>query len=211
MRLAFFSSLLVLTSSIQAATPIDGWYSGVFGGAAYIPNNVNTIHNNAKYTDASYQPGYFAGGNLGYKSNPLRYEAELTYFNVNIDHFAKNYVRQNNAGGYNNGILGMANVYYDFPGLIPCLEPFLGVGIGYSWLNVQLDDLSTPRSSLRITNSAFAYQGVAGITYNFAENYSVDISYRYLATPHIFTLGHVFQTNFANVGVTYRFDDARYK
>jgi opacity protein-like surface antigen len=195
----------------HAATPIDGWYSSLFGGYMYLPNNVDTTHNAITYTNVGYQTGYNAGGNFGYKSNPMRYEAELTYFNANINYFSENNVRQNNAGNYNNGILGMANIYYDFPGFIaPSLEPFLGIGIGYAWLNVQLNNLSSG-TDYRITSSAFAYQATAGVTYNFAENYAANISYRYLATPRVFDLGHMFQTNFANVGITYRFDDAKYK
>jgi opacity protein-like surface antigen len=212
MRFAFFSSLLLLNSSIYAATPIDGWYSGLFGGYAYIPNNINIVRDSTRYTDAAYQTGYFGGGRLGYKNNPMRYEAELTYFNANLSHFAKNNVRQNAVGGYNNGIIGMANIYYDFPGILSCLDPFLGFGIGYSWLNAPIQDLSqTSPSSFRLTSSAFAYQGIIGLTYNFSENYALDISYRYLATPKVFTFGHVFQSNFANIGITYRFDNARYK
>ena len=213
MKSVFFSSLLLLISPIvHSATPIDGWYASGFGGYAYIPNNINITHQALTYTDASYQPGFDAGGNLGYKSNPMRYEGELTFLNANVNHFDQNHLNQTRVGGYNNGVLGMANVYYDFPGLIPCLQPFLGVGIGYEWLNVQLDNLlPTDASTLRVTSSTFAYQGVAGITYNFAENYALNISYRYFATPHVFDLGHVFQASLGNLGVTYRFDYDRFK
>ncbi len=213
MRLAFFSSLLLLTASAtQAATPIDGWYSGLFVGYAYIPNNINTIHQAIRYQNASYEPGYNGGGNFGYKSRPMRYEAEVTYFNANLKHFAQNQIRQTHVGGYNNGVMGMANVYYDAPGMISCLEPFIGGGIGYAWLNIPLRNLSTTApSSYRITSSAFAYQGTVGVTYNFAENYALNIGYRYLATPHVFKLGHMFQTNLANVGITYRYENDRYK
>lgn len=212
MRLAFFSSLLFISSSIHAATPIDGWYSSAFGGYTYIPGNVNTIHNNSVYNDVVYQAGYFAGGNLGYKSHPMRYEAELTYFNANLNHFDLNYVTQNMTGGYNNALSGMANAYYDFPGILSCLEPFVGAGIGFAWLNAHLNNLTANNpSNFRITSIAFAYQAMAGISYNFAENYSVYTNYRYLGTPHIFDFGHVFQTHSANVGITYRFDYARYQ
>lgn len=212
MRLAFFSSLMIISSSIQAATPIDGWYSSLFGGYAYIPGNVSTTHNDIIYNNVNYRPGYFGGGSLGYKSRPLRYEAEVTYFNANLKQFSQNDIPQNDVGGYNNAISGMANVYYDFPGILTCLEPFLGVGIGYAWINANLNNLSaTDPSRFRITSSAFAYQGMAGISYNFAENYSIYTNYRYLGTPHLFDFGHVFQTHLANVGVTYRFDYARYQ
>ena len=129
-----------------------------------------------------------------------------------MNHFAENKIRQTHVGGYNNGIMGMANVFYDFPGILQSFQPFLGFGIGYAWLNVKLDNLSPASlSTVHITTSAFAYQGLAGVTYNFSENYALNLGYRYLATPHVFDLGHVFQANLANIGVIYRFDNAKYK
>ena len=32
------------------------------------------------------------------------------------------------------------------------------------------------------TDNSFAYQGTAGLTYNFSENYAVNLAYRYVAT-----------------------------
>ena len=213
MKCVFFYSLLLLTSTItRAATPIDGWYASAFGGYAYLPNNLNATHNGLTYSNLVYQPGYDVGGNLGYTSNPMRYEAELTYLNANMDRFNINHVPQTQVGGYNNAILGMANVYYDAPGLIPCLQPFLGGGIGYAWINVQLHNLLPENeSSYRVSTSAFAYQGIVGITYNFAENYALALSYRYFATPHVFDLDHIFQANFGNLSVIYRFDYNKYQ
>ncbi len=212
MRLAFLPLILILPTTHYAATPINGWYSGLFAGYAYIPSNVNKVNYNTRYTDATHKAGYLAGGNLGYKSNPLRYEAELSYFNANVAHFSQNNIRQDNVGGYNNGISGMANIYYDFSGIVSCLEPYLGFGIGYAWLREQLNNLtSNTQTNFRINSSAFAYQGLAGITYNFAENYAINIGYRYIRTPNMFSFGTTFQSHFAVLGVSYRFDDARYK
>ncbi len=213
MRLAFLPLIVtVLPATLQAATPIDGWYSGLLVGYAYIPSNVNKVNNNIRYTDAAHQPGYLAGGNLGYKNNPMRYEAEVSYLNANVTHFSEQYIRQNNVGGYNNGVAGTANVYYDFPGILSSLEPYLGFGIGYAWLHEQLDNLTpNAQTNFRIDSSAFVYQGLAGITYNFAENYNLSVGYRYLATPNLFNFGTKFQSHFALLGVAYRFDNARYK
>jgi opacity protein-like surface antigen len=212
MRLAFLPLVLTLPTTLYAATPIDGWYSSLFVGYAYMPSNVNKVYENMRYTDAAHQAGYLAGGNLGYKSNPLRYEGEVSYFNANVSHFSQNYIRQNNVGGYNNGISGMANVYYDFPGVLSAIAPYLGFGIGYAWLHEQLNNLApSTRTNFTINSSAFAYQALAGLTYNFAENYDLSIGYRYLGTPNLFSFGSRFQSHFAVLGVAYRFDNARYK
>ncbi|MFZ4077662.1 MAG: outer membrane protein [Legionellaceae bacterium] len=213
MKIAFFASILCLASPLgHAATPINGWYSSVFGGYAYIPSDLDKTRQAIRYSDIHYTSSYDAGGSLGFKSNPMRYEGELTYVNANVKHFKENGLTQNRVGDYHNGIFGLANVYYDFPGLISCLEPFLGAGLGYGWINLKLKNLDTPTTTdFRLSSSAFAYHGTAGISYNFSENYSLNVGYRYIATNSLFNYGHAFQAHLGNLGALYRFDQARYK
>jgi opacity protein-like surface antigen len=212
-RIAFTSFILLLvSSSANTATPIDGWYSNVFGGYAYVPNNIAKSRGGIMYTDANYESEYNAGGSFGYKSNPMRYEGQVTYVSAMLDHIAENNLRDPRVAGYANGIFGMANVYYDFPMIIPTLSPFLGVGLGYGWINVKVDNTRLPNTSdFRISDSAFAYQGTLGVTFNFAENYALNVGYRYLATNRVFDLGQSFQAHLANITAIYRYDEARYK
>ena len=143
----------------------------------------------------------------------MRYEGEVTYLKANINNFQVNHIRQTNVSGYNQALLGMANVYYDFPRFIaPVIQPFLGIGIGYAWIQDRLDNTSTLYPvRFRGTNSAFAYQATGGLTYNFAENYALNLGYRYVATSNVPELGKMFQVHLANVGATYRFDGNNYK
>ncbi|AHE67482.1 outer membrane protein [Legionella oakridgensis] len=212
MRIILVSTALLATHMAAAATPIDGLYSSVFGGYAYIPNNISRTQYSLTRTDASYQAGFDAGGSIGYKSNPMRYEGELTYLNANIKNFKINGVYQTSPSGYSNAILAMANAYYDFPAVLPSIQPFLGLGLGYAWVNAKLNS-EGPYGTTRFTgsNSVFAYQGTAGLTYNFAENYALNVGYRYVATEKADKLGKIFQVHLANVGVIYRFDEGRYK
>lgn len=212
MKISLFSTALLATTLAHATIPIDGWYSSVFGGYAYLPNNINSTINNLTRTDASYHNGFDAGGSIGYKSNPLRYEGELTYLNADLNAFRINSIAQTGLSGYSNSILGMANIYYDFPGITPSIEPYLGVGLGYAWVQAKLNS-SGPTDATTFTgsNSVFAYQATAGLTYNFAENYALTLGYRYLATERADHLGKAFQANLANVGAVYRFDENRYK
>ncbi|MCP0913605.1 MULTISPECIES: outer membrane protein [Legionella] len=212
MRIITASAALFAATLATAATPIDGWYSSVFAGYAYLPDNVSNSFSGLVRNNTIYQSGYDVGGSFGYKGSPLRYEGELTYVNAELKKFNVNGVRQVGVRGYNNVILGMANVFYDFPGIVYDVQPFLGIGIGYAWINAQLNS-SGPTSPTRFTasNSAFAYQAAGGLTYNFAENYALNIGYRYVATERVDDLGKIFQAHLANVGVIYRFDEARYK
>ncbi len=213
MRLAVTSVALLAMSVAQAATPIDGWYMGVFGGYAYLPNNINITQLGLTRSNANYNAGYDVGGSIGFKSNPMRYEGELTYINANLNTFRINTIPQTGVGGYSDDFLAMANVYYDFPNLLMDIQPFLGVGIGYDWVQARLNSTGPSNGITQFTgsNSVFAYQGIAGLTYNFSESYALNLGYRYIATKHASNLGRIVQAQLANLGVVYRFDGRHYK
>lgn len=211
-RIALITAALLTTLSAHAATPINGWYSSAFGGYTYVPGNIgNTTQFGLTRSDTSFQSGFDAGLSLGFKSNPLRYEGELTYLKANLNQFNVNGVRQTNPSGYTNAGLGLANVYYDFPGVAMALQPYLGAGIGYAWVQNKLDSTGPlGATSLSNSNSVFAYQATGGLTYNFAENYALSLGYRYVATTNIAELGQMFQAHIANLGAVYRFDGKNY-
>jgi len=209
---------LFITLCSHSATAVDGWYSSVFGGAAYLPNNLYETVNGQILKQAHYESGYDVGGRFGYQSHPMRYEGELSYFKANLTRYQINGVPQTGVQGYNNAFTAMANIYYDFPGLLPCIQPFLGVGLGYAFVNGQfistgpaVGPLFTTYTKYTESDSALAYQGTAGLTYNFSENYALNVAYKYLATNTIPHFGKSFQAQAANVGVVYRFDEITYK
>lgn len=212
MKRLFFCLTLLANAYVQAATPIDGWYSGLFAGYTYIPGNIDLTTYGLNLTHASYESGYDVGWNIGYKSTPMRYEGELTYLNANLNKFNVNGVPQFNATGYNHGFFGMANAYYDFSNVLNCLQPYLGLGIGYGWVDVNLNS-SGSYGSLKYSgsNTVFGYQGTGGILYNFSENYALNLGYRYLATTHANQFGNLFQAQLASLGVVYRFNGNNYK
>ena len=213
MRITFFSAALLASAASFAATPIDGWYSSVFGGFTYMPDNISISTPGLFLDRAAYDSGYNAGGRVGFKSNPLRYEAEFTYINARLHDLNVNNISQLYVTGKTSASLAMANVYYDFPDMVPAIQPFLGVGLGYGWLQSTLES-SGPNASIWFnsgTDSVFAWQATGGFTYNFAECFAIDIAYRYVGTGNSDNLGKVFQANLGTVGVTYRFNENGYK
>ena len=212
MKIGFFSAALLASNVLSAAVPIDGWYASLFGGYSYIPNNLSTSTSGYLISYSSFNSGFNAGGRFGYKSNPLRFEGEFTYLHANISGFKINNVPQGNESGDASVPMIMANIYYDFPEIIQSIEPFLGFGIGYSWVSTAFTSAS-PSPPLIYDNakSAFTYQGTAGLTFNYAEHFSLDLAYRYLGTDKVGYLGKIFQANLVTVGATYRFDGNRYK
>lgn len=214
MRMMFFpAALLILTTSTaKAAAPIDGLYASLFGGYTYVSDNLSRNYYGLALTHASYDGGYNAGGRLGYKSNPMRYEGEITYLSVDAKRFYVNEVRQRGVTGQSNAALAMVNVYYDFPEMVPCIAPFIGGGLGYAWVEASLKS-QRPLGTIRFkgSNGVFAYQGTLGITYNFAENYALDLAYRYVGTEQPDKLGKIFKASMASISAIYRFDEANYK
>lgn len=212
MKFGFFPAALLASNVVCAAVPIDGWYTSLFGGYSYLPNNISTTHNGYLLSNSSFNSGYNVGGRFGYKSNPLRFEGEFTYIHANVAGFKINNVTQSYEGGDASVPIIMANIYYDFPEVIQSIEPFLGFGIGYSWVDTEFTSAApSPYIVYNNSSSAFTYQGTAGLTFNYAENFSLDLAYRYLGTDKIGYLGKIFQANLATVGATYRFDGNRYK
>ncbi len=213
MKHALITSLLLLTApATHAATAIDGWYSSVFGGYAYVPNNISTTRESTTYTNANYESEYNAGGSFGFKSNPMRYEGQVTYLNAALNHVYENDLKQTQTSGDNHAIFGLVNVYYDFPDVIQTISPFLGLGLGYGWIDMKVDNRRlTDVPNFSDAGSAFAYQGSAGLTFNFAENYALNIGYRYIGTSSVFAFGHMFQAHLANISAIYRYEEARYK
>lgn len=205
MRIAFLSALFLITSVTNAAIPVNGLYSSLFGGYAYVPGNINT----AGITHTGYKGGYDVGGNIGFKGTPMRYEGELTYLDAGLKKFNLNNIEQTGASGYSDAFLAMANVYYDFNTATPTVQPFLGGGIGYARVHAKSNSTG-PFGATQFTgsNNVFAYQATTGLIYNFAPNYAVNVGYRYIATKNVKSLGKSFQASLANLGVVYRFDKA---
>ena len=213
MRTTIYALSLLAANIASAATPIDGLYATISGGYTYLPDNLRVLRQGILRTDSVYQSGYNAGGSIGYKSNPLRYEGELSYLDVKLKKFRANYIPQTSVRGYNHTILALANVYYDLPEIINSIEPYLGIGIGYAWVKAQFQSAgpNLGATNYNSTNSAFAYQATGGLTFNFAENYALGVGYRYIATEKIKGIGKTMQAHLANLSVTYRFDANSYK
>ncbi|RUR06181.1 outer membrane protein [Legionella sp. km772] len=211
MKIRLLSMALLASNVAGAATSVDGWYTSLFGGYTYIQDNINTYNNGVFLNDVGYNGGYNAGGRVGYQSNPLRYELEYTHIQASTSHFAVNYVRPYQVDGSTSANLFMVNAYYDFPNMLPAISPFLGVGLGYSYLQTSLSTTGPSAATyLSAHEGAFAYQGTAGITYNFAENYAVNLAYRYVATNKIDTFGRSYQAQLASAGAIYHFDGGTY-
>lgn len=201
---------------LGAATPIDGLYSSIFGGYTFIPDDISKVKLGSFFNQISYNSSYNVGGRFGLQNGNLRYESEITYIQGNVNKFSVNNISQLQTNGQIMAIFGMANIYYDFPEMIPSIVPFAGVGLGGGWVQAKFSNNSPTIIPKNIVNfkaedGVFAYQGTFGLTYNFAENYALNIAYRYIGTDKVNSFGKIFQAHLGSVGVVYRFDEDYYK
>ena len=109
----------------------------------------------------------------------------------------------------------MLNAYKDFSfDAAGAIHPYLGAGIGAAYVRPEFDNLSEqdaaaaggPQISNRVVvadkDYVPAFQGMAGLTYDFTDNMMVDLKYRYLQTAEVDYGGYINNT-FANLSSEY--------
>ncbi|MGL4962376.1 MAG: OmpA family protein [Inquilinus sp.] len=169
------AALLVAAPAMAQEFQATGLYVGAGAG-------VNIRQNdswNLKGTDLDGKSEYDVGpaGNiyLGYDWGSFRADAEVSLRTNDVkeaklegETFAKN--------GYLRTIAIMANGYYDFDFGSPFV-PYIGAGVGVAMLNAELKQGGNKFNDF---NTQFAYQGIAGVSYNFEPNIAFNLEYRYL-------------------------------
>ncbi|KTD12042.1 opacity protein-like surface antigen [Legionella gratiana] len=206
MKLALFTIALLAPGVASASTTANSWYSSGFGGYTYLSSNVETRYYGFLLSDVHYRYGYNVGGSIGYQSNPIRYEFQYTYLYADTNQYSVNHKKALDIDGGTRANILMANLYYDFPEMLGEISPFLGVGIGYAFMHATLNSTSRfHRPHFNTDLNSFAYQGTAGLTYNFMENFAINAAYRYTATTNKGNWGRTLQAQMGNVGVVYRF------
>ena len=166
------AGLLAGVSSVALAET-NGWYVGAEAGVNIAPDeNVKTTAGKFKY---STDLGYTALGQAGYGFGPVRVEGELGWRSNGIDKF-------NAVSGSGSADVGslMANIYYDFNTGTPW-TPFIGVGLGGA--EVMADKIRNATGTYAKGNDlVFAYQGIAGVSYDVSQNLAIKADYRYFRT-----------------------------
>lgn len=204
------STLTTLTAGLlsfqaSAFTPEaeDGFYVAGDGG-------LTLAH---KIAELKVKPGINFGGAVGYKLSNYRFEGEFRFLHNKQD---LPLVEPNEAflirlNSHNHTYAYMGNAYYDFDFLSDKqVRPFLGVGLGYARVTneTKTTKLSAEgETSVTTTERAntFAYQGIAGVAYDFTDNFSANVAYRYLGTSKVkFPGDGTFQSHSFNLGLSYR-------
>ena len=166
----------------------NNWYAGIGGGLTW-PNHADM--------------GGGGGINVGYRLAPadagaFRVEAEAAYHSANGD----------NGFGDLRYFNYMGNVYYDFSNTHSWttsgwnISPYIGAGAGLAEIHRGNGNFAT---AFHHNTNAFAYQGMAGLTFASASMPSTDwvLGYRYLGTDR--ENGQKLSANNVEIGLRYNF------
>lgn len=205
LRTVLLAATVLAVPVAAHAQPIEGLYIGAGVGANY-PQNTNvkgvSIFNAAGLdprrvgplgavgtggTDFRWDLGLVGLASIGYGfGNGLRVELEGDYRASSLRQFSTPGVptgADNNERTYGP----MANVLYDFDltqfGLPPYVMPYLGVGVGYQWTNVNNLAANSTALTARFdtTRGNFAYQGIAGVAFPVVgTGLAITLEYRFL-------------------------------
>ncbi len=171
-----------LIAAAMAATAVPsfamaqsaGFYVGAGAGANWTADS--DISGSGINTSADFDTGWVGALTAGYAyGNNLRTELELGYRSNGIDS-----VGGANGTGDVKSWSFLSNLLYDVKNSTP-FTPYIGLGLGAAIIDV---NGASPVSSSRVDDSdaQFAYQGIAGVTYDMSEAVHLFADYRYMRT-----------------------------
>lgn len=159
----------------------SGWY--LRGDIAYRINRLDDVTNEIapQPTNNRIDRSGMVGVGLGYKWNWLRTDLTLDY-GPKTKYWGDTTVLEADYTTRIDSLTALVNIYGDL-GTWYGLTPYLGIGVGATslstvdFIRASLPTVETPRNSR--WNLAWAW--MAGLSYNFTSNWSVDLGYRRLS------------------------------
>lgn len=155
------------------------WYAGADGGVNFVQDSDINAPNSAP-AKAGSETGYALQVHGGYAFRSFdfatpRIEAELGYRNSGL----KSLTDFTGTSGHTSALSLMTNASLYF---LPkhSWHPFVGAGIGVARIDAEWR--SNGGKLVDDSDTVFAYQGFAGVSYDIAKNWELSAQYRYFAT-----------------------------
>ncbi|MBF0562676.1 MAG: outer membrane beta-barrel protein [Alphaproteobacteria bacterium] len=172
--------VLALTLPLTAQAETKGFYIGAGVGADFAVDSAATAA--AGRNTVRYDAGPSGLVTVGYGFGAFRTELEGAY-------------RTNDVSGTGGALLGnvggsartwslMVNGLYDINTGTP-FTPYLGAGVGVGFVNASLSGTrpaGSPTGLYNGSDTTFAYQAIAGVSYAVTPRLSLTADYRYVAT-----------------------------
>lgn len=183
------SALALMASPAFAGTEeVKGFYVGLGAGLTVpMDNEIEPASAAIRSHKLSFDPGWLVDGQVGYKfGNGLRSEIEVGYRQAEKDGITNPYGNPALGVDGSYGVLNtMLNVIYDM-NINARVTPYIGAGVGYAHVwDSKLGVASGPATLLGATDRSaggFAYQAIAGFSFDIAKHWAATADYRYLAT-----------------------------
>ncbi|MEM6682371.1 MAG: P44/Msp2 family outer membrane protein [Pseudomonadota bacterium] len=199
----------------------DGTFNGAFttGAGTTIPAGTELPDGTAVGWDTEFSTGFALNGAFGRYFGPLRGEIELAYQANNVDTHTGVFAADIDLSDEDAGVLVtgadnlgvsvadlvadgqgdlstvfiMANGYYDFKN-DSAFTPYVGLGIGLGFVDVDY----SPSDTTIIQDSAtkFAYQLMAGATYDLNQSTGLYLGYRFRGTSSVGVEADLFSADF---------------
>ena len=192
------------------AQPVTGLYIGGAGGANFLQDQrvTGTRLGGVPVAPAAGKTRFDAGvvglGSVGYGfGNGLRVELEGDYRYNRFD--PRRVPGDISSGGREQKYGAMVNALFDLDVRSPYVFPYIGAGVGYQWVAQRFERVRvTPGTGTTVedgggTDSSFAYQGIAGLSFPIPPvvGLSLTAEYRFMGL----TGDRRFGGSFTRVGV----------
>jgi OmpA-OmpF porin, OOP family len=177
------SALMALPMAAANAQAISGPYFGVGLGINYLQretfNPPGLPSGNIK---SDIGPAFAVSLGWGF-GNGLRAEVEGDYLRNGGFSDASGFGGAvTSVSGNEQKIGAMVNVLYDFVGVMPVVQPYVGFGVGYQAEILQDVSLTTGGGTASVSNStegSFAYQGILGVAFPLEAHPGVALTAEY--------------------------------
>jgi OOP family OmpA-OmpF porin len=188
------AALLVAAPAMAQEYQATGLYVGAGAGVNIRTDDSWNVKNTNIDGESSYDIGPAGNIYLGYDWGSFRADAEVS-LRTNDVKDAKVNGQTIFKNGHFRTIGIMANGYYDIDFGSPFV-PYIGAGVGVAMLD---SELKAGGGSFKDFNTQFAYQGIAGVSYNFAPNIAANLEYRYFGNT---------EPTFSDQGVKLKYDSS---
>lgn len=171
-RSALVAATMLALPIAATAQPVTGIYVGGEAGVNIMQNEIAKLSANASGGGGwlHTRVGPAVGVELGYGlGNGLRMEVEGDYRYNTFNSTGRS--SGGNAGGQEQKYGAMFNVLYDFVGMVPYIQPYVGAGAGWQWAQDRNLYATAPGIVARAathTNGDFAFQGIVGAAFPIA-------------------------------------------
>jgi len=201
-----FMVVVLITSPGGAIAQTRPLYFGIFGGYT-IPQDMTW---QSKTSDDSLDLSVDNTGMIGFKLGYILPQARMLALEGEYYHiFEHNYGPAETSDVREVGDLYLDNFFFNLLLRYPKgrIHPYGGAGIGFSYFEINnLETFQGITFEEIESDTAFAWQILAGLNFDIAPNLSADLTYRYFETdPHLSFVDVEYRTSVISAGINFHF------